>query len=357
MKATTARPTVTVRAEDLNRLAYDLASAAGASPANAEAISAAYLHADLSGYGLQGIDYIPYLLDHLLDGRINGKAIPKVLRTTAATALVDGGLGPGQRAATFAADLAAKKARSVGTSAVGVTNSGDIFMLGYYAGLIADAGMIGMVFTAGPPLVHPLGGVERMLGTNPLATAFPTGETPLVFDMATSAVARSRIREAYYHGEEVPPGLALNARGEATTNAEEIYKGGVLGPLAGHKGFGLALSVALLCGPLTGSAIGPDLSWMDDGGESVGMGHFFIAVDPNAFGPADAFGRRASTYLDSIKASKKAPGVDEIRLPGERAKAEREGRRRDGVPVLKAGWERIAKYAERLGVAMPNPVA
>ena len=349
-------PHIMVRPNDLKRLAVELAGAAGASPANAEAIAAAYLHADLSGYGLQGIDYIPYLLDQLLDGRVNGDAVPTIARETDATALVDGGLGPGQAAATFAVELATKKADSVGIGAIGVTNSSDIFMLGYYAGLIANAGKIGMVFTAGPPLVHPLGGVERMLGTNPIAMAFPTGQTPLVFDMATSALARSRIRQAYYHDDRIPDGLALNAKGEPSTNAEEIYKGGVLAPLAGHKGFGLALCVALLCGPLTGSAIGPDLSWMDDGGDSVGMGHFFIAIKPGAFGPEDAFAAQATAYLDRIKSSKKAPGVDEIRIPGERAATERDTRRHAGVPVVKAGWDIIAKRAKALGVAMPKPI-
>jgi len=353
----TERPVVTVAAGDLEALARDLAIAAGASHENAKAIAAVYLYADLSGVGLQGIDYMPYLLDQLLDVRIKGDAEPQIVRETPATALVDGGLGPGQTAAIFAADLAIEKAKAVGTASVGVTNSGDIFMLGFYVNRIAEAGLIGMAFTAGPPLVHPHGGVERMLSTNPIAMAFPTGDVPLLLDMATSALSRSRIRQAAYHGEPIPEGVGLNAKGAPTTDAGELYHGGILAPLAGHKGFGLALCVAMLAGPLTGSAIGPALSWMDDGGDPVGMGHFFIAIDPEAFGPPGAFAEQASAYLAQIKSSMRAPGVEEIRIPGERSALARAARRETGITILSATWEIITRRAKDLNVALPPATA
>ncbi len=352
----TEHPHLVFRADELKKLAYDLVRAAGASHDNAEAISSAYLHADLSGVGRQGIDYIPYLLDHLSDGRVNGKASPKIVRQTGTSALIDGGLGPGQAAAKLATKVAIAKAHS-GVSAVGITNSSDIFMLGYYASLIADAGLIGFVFTSGPPLVHPYGGVERMLGTNPVAMAFPTGDIPLLLDIATSTVSRSSIRHAYYHGEQVPPGIGLNSEGEPTTDAEELYKGGALAPLGGYKGFGLGLCFAMLCGPLTGSAIGPDLSWMDDGGESVGMGHFFMAINPASFGKKDAFSEQAASYIGRIKSSKKTPGIREIRIPGERSAQKREARRVEGVPIVKEGWKIIEKRARDLGVTIPQPIS
>ena len=231
---------VLVEANELYNFAYELAQAAGACEENAKAIAQSYLHADLSGYGLQGIDYIPYLLDQMLDGRVNGQALPNIKRDYGATTLIDGRLGPGQTAAIKATEVAIEKAKEFGVGAVGITNSSDIFMLGYYVYRIATADLIGMGFTAGPPLVHAFGGVEKVLGTNPLAMSFPNGESPFVFDMATSALARSRIRHAYYHNEKVPEGIGLNSNGEPTTIAEEIYKGGMLSPLAGHKGFGLS---------------------------------------------------------------------------------------------------------------------
>ncbi len=350
------RTYVTLKADELEKLAFDLAHAGGASIENAKAIAAAYVFADLSGVSLQGIDYMPYLLDQLLDGRVAGEAKPTIKCETLATALVDGGLGPGQTAAVYAVELAMSKAKSTGVGAVGVTNSSDIFMLGYYANKIAEAGLIGMAYTAGPPLVHPFGGIERMLSTNPIAMAFPTNDVPVVVDMATSALSRSRVRQASYHGESLPEGIGLNAQGEPTTNAMELYKGGILGPLAGHKGFGLALCVALLSGPLTGSAIGSDLSWLDDGGEPTGMGHFFIAINPDAFGAPGSYLQRATDYLKQIKQSKKAPGVDEIRIPGERSASERTKRKDSGIEILSATWEIISKRAKGLDVDLPVPI-
>ncbi len=351
---TKSRSYITVMAGDLEQLTFRLAYAAGANEENAKAIAAVHLYADLSGVGLQGIDHIPWLLNQLADGSVNGTVSPQIVRQTAATALVNGGLGPGEVAGIFAADLAIEMAKNVGTASVGITNSSDIFMLGFYANRIVEAGLIGMVFTAGPPLVHPYGGVEAMLSTNPLAMSFPTGDVPVIVDMATSALSGSRIRQAFYHGEEVPVGTGLSAAGEPTINAEEIHRGGVLAPLAGHKGFGLALSVALLAGPLTGSAIGSDLDWLYNGGEAVGMGHFMIAIDPGAFGPSDEFAIQASDYIGKIKSSKKAPGVNDIRIPGEHSAQERLSNQTGGVKILIATWEIISKCADTLGVSMPQ---
>lgn len=350
-------PHVLVRADDLKKLAYDIMIAAGTSVENAEAVSAAYLHADLSGVGRQGIDYLPYLLRHLSEGLVDGQASPKIVHETEASALIDGALGPGQTAAVFAANLAIRKARSVGVAAVGIGNSSDIFMLGYYANIISDAGLIGMVFSSGPPVVHAHGGFERTMSTNPVAIAYPTGDIPLLLDIATSKDSRSSVRHAYYHGDQLPEGTGLSHLGEPTTDSEELYKRGALSPLGGHKGFGLGLCFAMLCGPLTGSAVGPDLSWMDDGGESVGMGHFIIAIDPDSFVGKNTFSERAEDYISRIKSSKKVAGTDEIRIPGEHSAKKRKARRVEGVPVIKVGWKVICERAKELGVTIPQLIS
>ena len=110
----------------------------------------------------------------------------------------------------------------------------------------------------------------------------------------------------------------------------------------------------MLCGPLTGSAIGPDLAWMDEGGESVGMGHYFIAINPEVFVENHEFADNISSYLNLIKESTPAPGNTEIRIPGERASRERQFRRENGIPVVKEGWNRILTYAERLNITPPT---
>lgn len=333
-----------------------LLAAAGCGSEVAVVAADAFLEADLRGIGLQGLDHMPTMIRGLRNGRIKPDGKPQIVKEGPAFALVDGNYGAGQVAAIFAGDLAVRKAGKAGCSAVGVVNSSDVFMLGFYVERIARAGLIGFAFSDAPPLVHPFGGIERVLGTNPLAIAIPTAEAhPIVLDMATSALSASRIRQAAYHGEDVPEGIGLGPDGRETQDAAEIRQG-TIGPLAGHKGFGLGLCVGILSGPLVGAAVGAALAqWLEDAPGAAGAkGHFFMAVDPAAFGDAAAFRNAVSAYVSEIKTSRKAPGVTEIRVPGERAFAERERSLRNGVSIYEAVWERTAELAKDLGVQMPD---
>ena len=353
--ASKERRTVLVAAQALRKVMEDLLRACGCPQDLSEIAAEVFLEAELRGIGLQGIDYMPYLIANLRGGNIDPQGRPRLLRESPGSALVDGGNGLGQPAAFLAVDTAVQKAHDAGAASVGVRNSQDIFMIGYYAERMARAGCVGMVCTSGAPLVHAHGGVERVLSTNPIAFGIPTdGDDPIIFDMSTSAQSNARIRQASYHGEQVPPGSGIGPDGEPTTDAATIRKGAI-SPMAGHKGFGLSLCVALLSGPLTGSAFGAALAGAMTGERAGSQGHFFLAIDPRAFGEGSDFRRAVSAYIAEIKASKKAPGIDEIRMPGERALAERERRRRDGVPVLEATWDIVSELAEELGVGLPPP--
>ena len=192
-------------------------------------------------------------------------------------------------------------------------------MIGFYAERIARAGLIGFAFTGAPPSVHPHGGIERIFGTNPFAIAFPTAnENPVLIDMATSAVSNSYLRQAAYYDEEIPEHVAVDAQGKPTKSAHAVRKGGSIAPLAGHKGFGLSLAVALLAGPLVGAQTGKAMNgWRSDNkGPQGNYGHFLFAVDPACFGDPQNFRKTTSAFLDEIRSSQKAPGVAEIRIPG-----------------------------------------
>ena len=246
----------------------------------ASAAAEVFLEAELRGIGVQGIDYLPYLIANLRAGNIDPAGRPRIVKESAAAALVDGGNGLGQPAALLAADTAARKAREAGAAAVGITRSQDIFMIGYYAERIACSGCVGIVCTSGGPLVHAHGGVDRVLSTNPIAFGIPTeARDPIVFDMATSAISNARIRQAAYHGEQVPPGSGVGPDGLPTTDAATIRKGAI-GPLAGYKGFGLSLCVAMLSGPLTGSGFGAALAGAIVGERADSQGHFMDCSRP-----------------------------------------------------------------------------
>jgi len=348
-----SRTTIKISASDLNLYAKNLLVAAGADEADAETAAAIFVEADLKGIGVQGVDYLFYIINCLKRGIIDGSAKPTIIKQTESTALIDGNRGLGQPAAVMAVEVATKKSRKTGTASVAVTNSTDIFMIGAYSERLAGNGLVGMVMTSGPPLVHPYGGVEKLLSTNPISIAIPRrGDDPLVLDMATSALAGSRIRQAMYYDEKVPPGTGIGPDGKSTTNAKDIRQG-ALSPMAGHKGYGLALCIGLLCGPMTGSGIGPELAGWQATGETQTQGHFFYAVDPACFVDYDHFLDRTEWYINVIKNSRKAEGVDEILVPGERGAATRRRQLQHGIEVLEETWKVLAEHAKALGVDIP----
>jgi LDH2 family malate/lactate/ureidoglycolate dehydrogenase len=350
----TERPIRIVKHEVLRDLMERLLRAAGCSDVNARETAEVFLEADLRGIGLQGLDHLFSMLGDLGRGTIDGAGRPEVVKEGAATVLVDGHRGPGQPGAVFAADVAVRKAREAGSATVGLVNGADIYMIGYYAERMARAGTVGLVFSAAASLVHPHGGVERKLGTNPIAIAVPTAGEPLLLDMSTSTLSASRVRQASYHGEHLPPGSGFDAHGQPTTEAAAI-RDGAIAPMAGAKGFGLGLCVALLSGPLVGGEVGEAIEgWHTDGAPQGRRGHLFMAVDAGAFVDEDAFRGSASAYLDEVRASRTAPGVDAVRIPGERTYASRARSLTDGIEMLEATWNLAAEHAAKLGIEMPS---
>ena len=349
------RPTRIVKSEVLRDIMERILIAAGCNSENAREATQVFLEADLRGFGLQGLDHLATLVTDLKLGTVKGRARPVIAREGSAYALVNGNWGPGQPAAIFSAEVAVKKAKEAGCCSVGIVDSADIYMIGYYAEFIARNGCVGIVTTTSGPLVHPYGGIERILGTNPIAIAVPTaGEHPVLFDIATSALSASRIRQAAYHGEKVSEGVGIGPDGNPTTDAATIEKGSI-SPLAGHKGFGLGLCFGLIAGPLVGAAVGKELQgWVGEGGRAGSKGHFMIAIDPASFGDPNTFQNAVSAHLEEIKESKKAEGFSEIRIPGERTFETRARNLGEGITVLEAVWSRTAKIAERLGVPMPE---
>ena len=191
----------------LRELLRRILVAAGCNAENARASAEGFVEADMRGVGRQGADHIGNLLEDLEAGIVDGSARPAVAREGPAFAVVDGAWATGHAGAFLATDTAVAKARDAGCAAVALTNGADIYMIGIYAGRIAEAGLVGMVFTASSSLVHPFGGVDRRLGTNPYAIGIPTGSgVPIVHDISTSAVSHSTVRQSPTSGCLFPRG-------------------------------------------------------------------------------------------------------------------------------------------------------
>lgn len=353
------RPTRIVPARVLRDLVTRMLTAAGCVRGQAAVAADGYVEADLRGNAIQGLDHLFLTLGRLKDGRIDGKARPRVVKDGPAFALVDGDGGLGHVGGVLAVEVATRKARQAGSCAVGLVNADDIFMLGYYADKLAKRGLVGFVFTHGAPLrVHPWGGLDKRLSTNPFAIGIPTDTSPVVLDIACSTSASGHIRIASYGGERIRPGLVVDTAGRPITDSKAALQG-VLTPFGGAKGYGLALCVAFFAGPLIGARAGSAvLEAIERPGPLSGTrGHLFLAIDPAAFGPPEAFRAAAGAYVGAIKRSRRAPGAAEIVVPGERGARRRERGLKAGVPIYESVWRNTAKLAAELGVAMPGTPA
>ena len=250
------------------------------------------------------------------------------------------------KAADRAVELAAE--HGVGVACVNHTDmsSGAI---GFFARRISKAGYIGFVSVGngGFDAVAPTGTAERKLGTNPFAYAFPYEGGEVVFDTATAAIAYFGVVEAKLKGEPLPEGVALNAKGEPTTDANEVIGGGggenvggAIKTFADHKGFGLSLFVQLM-----GSAF--SLGGIPGANEEDGGGTFVLAIDPGLLAGKEEFMKRSRELVDSIKASKPIDG-QEVVLPGEKGDRRAKQAEESGeIEIADGVWNELCNFVER----------
>ncbi len=289
----------------------------------------------------------------------------EVVREGPATAVIDGHHGMGQVIAKKAMDLAMVKARRCGMGMVVVRNSTHFGICGYYLKMAADRGMMSMVGTNARPSIAPTFGVENMLGTNPLTFGFPTDEAfPFLLDCATSVTQRGKIEVYARAGKDVPQGWVIDEMGGSMSDSQQILidlvKGSAaLAPLggigeenAGYKGYGYATVVEILSAALQGGAFLKGLSGYDQEGQKVPyrLGHFFIAVDIEAFTELAAFKQTTGEILRDLRASKKAPGQDRIYTAGEKEHLAWLERKEKGVPVGRRLQEEMVAMRDELGL-------
>mgnify|MGYP004513049253 CR=1 FL=1 len=309
-----------IPAAQLEIFAKDLLHAMGVRPSDAEILWDSMAYADLRGKTTHGVARLPLYWKNIQAGTIDPRAQPVTVSDKGALAVLDACNGFGQIAAAHAVKLAVQKAKTFGISAVGVRNSNNFGAAGYYGLLAAEQGVASLVMAnASPALVAP-GASAPVLGTNPLCFAAPgadgadaAGCPPIIFDMASTVAARSKIRLALKNQEAIPQDWAIDAAGNPTSNPKEALAGALL-PVGGAKGYGLALMVDYFAGLLTGSAFAGQVKPLGNTGAPSRNGHFFIAVDVSAFYGKDEYQERYNELVEALKAS-----GEEVRLPGERS--------------------------------------
>ena len=332
--------------DEMERLFLELGLAQDDAALAAEGL----LYPQLCGSDSHGAATLTLYVKGLLDGTIKARPQVRCEQALSATLLVDADHGLGLVESRKAMDRVIALARQHGVGAAAMRNSSHFGAAGYYADLAARQGLIGLAFSNAAPAIAPTGGVTQLLGTNPISAGVPVGAgAPMVLDMATATVARSRIRQMLARGETViPSGWALDARGDPTTDAAAAISGSVL-PIGGAKGYGLALLVELLCSALADGEAGFGITYENVVERPSGISHFFLAIDPMGFAGLDALARRAQHIATTIETSEAVGGGPAPRLPGGRAAEEQAGRRARGIPIapnLKAALAQTATLLE-----------
>jgi len=329
-----------VSAKHLTSFCVDALLQTGMSEADAQLTAGLLVQTDTWGVFTHGTKSLRGYIRRLRGGGLRAQGRPKITTEGPAWAMVDADSTVGMVGSTFAMRTAIAKARATGIGYVGVHNSCHFGAAGCYAALAASEGLIGVAMANDIPSVTAPGARTAVLGSNPLAFAIPTGDGhPILLDMATSAVAGGKVYAAAQLGKTIPDQWIVDAEGLPSTDPKIFPQAASLVPMAGHKGYGIALLIETLSGILTGASIaGHVLSWsFDDPSRATGHGAAFLAVHVEAMMPGSSFRERLQQTMGEIREAPKARGHDRIYLPGEME------------------WERRAR-ALREGIEMPEDV-
>ncbi|HSQ80824.1 MAG TPA: Ldh family oxidoreductase [Casimicrobiaceae bacterium] len=321
---------------ELNELAAHALRHAGASEAMADATARALVDADLQGLASHGVSRIPQYATHLSNGRADGRAVARVIKSRGGAVLVDAGCGLAFPACALAVTEAIARAREFGVAFAGVTNSHHFGVAAYHLGPVAQAGMVGLAFGNSPAAMPAAGGGHPIFGTNPIAAVFPRRDgLPLTIDLSLSEVARGKVMVAAKEGRAIPLGWALDKAGQPTTDPNAALEGSML-PMGGAKGAMLALIVELLVTALTGAAMGFEASsFFVDEGNRPRIGQAFLVVDPGALAGRDVYLERIETLIAEMT---REPGV---RLPGARRDGLSRRARAEGIEIPQALADRL----------------
>jgi LDH2 family malate/lactate/ureidoglycolate dehydrogenase len=344
-----SRDRIVVGHEELRRFICDVLKSTGASEADAATVADGLVWANLRGVDGHGVSRLPRYLKIIERGEIVPKAQPRLIHDRAATFVLDCGHGFGPVAAMQAAAMAVERAKTVGVCFGLIRETTHTGAIGRYAQWMAARGCAAIIMGAGPALMAYHGARVASMATSPIAIAVPSGDGPIVLDMATSTISNGKILQARTTGDPLPAGTVLTAAGEATTDPRDAE---ILLPLGGPKGSGLGLMFEMLASvlaaaPIQARALGPEKRTRHTQNTAI------FAIDIAAFRPLDQFSGDADTLAAIIKALPRQAGFDEITLPGERSRRTEGVRRNSGIPIPLKLWDELANIAKTRAIEMP----
>ncbi|MBT5328488.1 MAG: malate/lactate/ureidoglycolate dehydrogenase [Gemmatimonadetes bacterium] len=323
----------------------------GSESKEAERIAFYLVQSNLTGHDSHGVIRAPYYIDYVKNDQTRTNQSLSVIFQTDSMAIVDGNFGFGQVIGEQAMQLGIDMAKKHGIATVSLRNSAHLGRIGDWPTMVADAGMASFHFvnTSGYGLlVAPFGGIDRRLSANPIAAGVPVeGKKPIILDISTCAIAEGKLKVALNKGVEVEPGCIMDNAGNAITDPAQFYTDppGVLLPFGGHKGYGLSIIAEMFAGALTGNSCSNPAN-----DQRLLNGMYSLIIDCDRLPEELGFAAEVQRFIDFVKSARKAPGFDEILMPGEIEEKNRKDREANGIEIDDTTWQTLCDSAKDLGV-------
>jgi len=317
-----------------------------------ELVTENLVQANLTGHDSHGVGMLPRYTEAFLEGGLKANAHILTRMDSGAMLSLDGQAGFGQVIGHETMELGIARAKEHGSCVVALGNSHHLCRIGAWAEMAVEQGLISVHFVNAfsRPIVAPFGGGDARFGTNPFTVGIPmAGQPPILLDFATSVIAQGKTRVAHNKREQLAPGQLIDDQGRPTTDPVYGVKApyGALRTFGDHKGFGLALVCELLGGALAG---GLTTSGPADGKKRILNGMLTIIFDPKKLSDGSVFEHEMKSFVEWVKASPPAPGMDHVRIAGEPEREYRAERLAHGVPVDDNTWQDMLIAAQKLGV-------
>lgn len=321
-----------ISVEECRQVAHQALVGAGVPAAAAQLQTELLLDAELRGVPSHGLLRLKRIIERIGNGVADPRTRGTHVWRSQSFLSVDGQQGLGPVVAQHAAEAAMARARQSGIAVAAIAHNNHIGMLAFYAEAIAASGLVCIIVTTSEALVHPFGGSQALVGTNPIAIGVPTDSGPFVLDLATSLVSMGEIHDRAHRGAALPAGWALDAQGRPTTDPEAA-KSGAIAPFGGAKGYALGLGFELLVTALTGAALGRDVGGTLDASRPSNKGDVFIIIDP-----VSGQGAALSAYLETVRNCPPTEGFAQVLIPGEQGRARKAQRLAEGIALPDSVW-------------------
>jgi LDH2 family malate/lactate/ureidoglycolate dehydrogenase len=339
--------------QKLESFAERILESVGVAAPKANLVAHSLVASNLRGVDSHGLQLLPFYVEQMEHGNINVAADGHVASETGGCLVYDGENAIGQVVAEQCCRHAIRLGKAHGIAMVVARESNHFGAAAFWAQQLSEAGLLGLVMCNASPLVAPWQGKEPRLGTNPICVSVPGPETWLL-DMATTTVAAGKIFRAHFnHEPDIPAGWAMDAEGIPTTSTETAMNG-LLMPLGGYKGSGLAMMVELFTAVLGGGAMSTQLGGIRIFGQPARVSQSFIAIDVTRFLQADEFHARMEDLVAMMKSSAPAKGFDEVLVAGEPEWRTEQERRKEGIPISPGIWQDLTTIAARHGIPVPE---